>query len=149
MNIAQPMALYISLWKFLNPRTPVPFPGTKLSYTHLHSDCSQDQAAKMHIYASLHPKHTAERSFNIADMDEPNSWEMVWPGICQYFGLEAAGPPESGSLAGEAWVISRQAHWDNWATSQNIKKDVLGETAWNFLTTVAYVIDPLWCHCLN
>jgi hypothetical protein len=137
MNIAQPIGLYLSLWKFVNPNQPVPFPGTKASYTHLHSDCFQDQVAKMHIFVSLHPEKTAGGSFNIADTGEPQSWEMIWPGICRYFGLEAAGPPESGSLAGEAWVFSRQADWPNWADSHGIKKDILTETAWDFLTAVA------------
>jgi hypothetical protein len=33
MNIEEPLALYLSLWKSLRPSDPVPFPGTAESYT--------------------------------------------------------------------------------------------------------------------
>jgi hypothetical protein len=50
MNIAEPLALYLSLWKSLHPSDSVPFPGTAESYEHLQSNISSDQLGKFHIY---------------------------------------------------------------------------------------------------
>jgi len=102
MNIAEPIALYCSLWESLGGSNKIPFPGTQPTYTTLHSDCSQDVVARMHIWASLNLDVTAGESFNVADADMSCSWESVWPGIAAYFGLEGVGPPEAGQLAGEA-----------------------------------------------
>jgi hypothetical protein len=137
MNLAQPIALYLSLWRSLSPGKPVPFPGTKTSWPLLHTDAFQDQVAKMHIFVSLHPEKTAGGSFNIADSDTGNSWEKIWPGICQYFGLEGVGPTDDEVPSGEAWVRLHRDQWRNWENKNNVKPNVLEETAWIFLTTVA------------
>lgn len=62
---------------------------------------------------SLHPELTAGKAFNIADEDRGISWEMVWPGIAEYFGLEGVGPLEEG-LTGEGWVRSQKENWGLW-----------------------------------
>jgi hypothetical protein len=77
MNIAEPLALYLSLWKSLSPSIEAPFPGTSQSYTHLKSNISSDQLGRFHIYASLHPELTAGKAFNIADVDGGLGWEIV------------------------------------------------------------------------
>lgn len=134
MNLAQPMALYLSLWKSLNPHKPAPFPGTQTSYKQLHTNCFQDQLAKFHFYVSLHPEKTAGGSFNIADSDVGNTWESIWPGICAYFGLGATGPTE---ISGERWVQMHEEKWVGWEKENGLKANILRETAWGFLTTVA------------
>lgn len=134
MNLAQPIALYLSLWASLNPGKAAPFPGTANSYKELHTDISQDLLAKMHIYVSLNPDKTAGGSFNVADATAGNSWETVWPDICRYFGVEAAGPHE---LAGEAWVVSVQEKWERWEEEKGLKKNMMRDTNWKFLTVVA------------
>ena len=91
----------------------------------------------MHICASVNPEQTAGCSFNISDADQSSSWEIVWPGICKYFGLEAAGPAQDGSLTGEAWVKSQQDRWDEWEKEKGLKTGILQGTAWGFMTTVA------------
>jgi hypothetical protein len=129
MNIAEPIALYLSLWKSKSSSIEVPFPGSYGSYTHFHSDCSQDQVARFTICASLHPDKTAEESFNIADVNQPITWEMIWPGICGYFGLKAV-PPVQGKevLNGEAWARSRSLEWDSWTAENKLKPKVLDNT---------------------
>jgi hypothetical protein len=134
MNLAQPIALYLSLWASLNPGEPAPFPGTATSYKQLHTDCYQDLVAKMHIYSSLNPEKTAGGSFNVADAVAGNSWETVWPDICRYFDVEAAGPKE---LAGEVWIMSVQEEWESWEKEKALKRNMMQETNWKFLTTVA------------
>jgi len=135
MNIAEPLALYLSLWKSLSPTLPVPFPGTKDSYRHLQSNISSDQLGRFHIFASLHPDKTAGKAFNIADVDEGLSWQMVWPGITSYFGLEAAGPVEGG-MSGEEWVMSKKMVWDSWTRDKGLREKVLDRTCWGFMSVV-------------
>lgn len=139
MNIAEPLALYLSLWHTLHPTLPVPFPGTSSSYTHLQSNCSSDQLGRFHIYTSLHPELTAGKAFNIADEDHGSSWEMIWPGLTSYFGLKAAGPLDEGDkgLSGEEWVKSHKDIWDEWMRENGLRAKVLDNTCWDFMTIVA------------
>ncbi len=135
MNIAEPIALYASLWKSLGGSDEIPFPGSAESYINVHSDCGQDQVARLHIYASLNPDKTAGEAFNVADQDVPNSWRDVWPGIVAYFGLKGIGPSEK--LSGEAWVRSQTAKWEEWTKEKGLKPKVLENTCWGFMTIVA------------
>jgi hypothetical protein len=136
MNIAQPLAIYLSMWQSLNPGKPAPFPGTKTSYRFKQSNGFQDIIAKMHIYVSLHPETTGHGSFNIADQEFGQSWEMIWSRLCEYFGVGAAGPAENDVLSGEAWVMSQQDNWENWEKEKRLKPGVVSETAWGFMTVV-------------
>jgi hypothetical protein len=133
MNIAEPLALYLSLRKSLFPSFEAPFPGTSQSYTHLQSNISSDQVGRFHIYASLHLELIAGKAFNIADVGESLSWEMVWPGIAQYFGLKGVGPEV---LKGEEWVGAQKDRWDSWTSENGLRKKVLDNTCWDFMTTV-------------
>ncbi|KAK4545423.1 hypothetical protein LTR36_002773 [Oleoguttula mirabilis] len=137
MNLAEPIALYCSLWKSLETSDEIPFPGTTTTYTSLHSDCSQDLVARIHIFASLHPEKTGGEAYNIADADVSNSWEAVWPGIAAYFGLKGVGPPPNGQLAGEPWVKSRSPVWEKWTAEKQLKPKVLESTCWGFMTILA------------
>ena len=138
MNIAEPLALYLSLWKSLRPTDPVPFPGTAESYTHWQSNISSDQLGKFHVYVSLHPEKTAGEAFNIADVDNPVSWEMVWPGIAAYFGLKWTGPiQESEGLSGEKWMRAQNEIWGKWTKENGLREGVLDNTCWDFMTIVA------------
>lgn len=136
MNIAEPIGLYLSLWKSLSPSLEVPFPGTAESYTHLQSNISADQLGRFHIYTSLHPDKTAGKSFNIADVDEGFSWEMIWPGIAAYFGLKGVGPVAKGELSGEEWVKAQKPIWESWTKEKGLRPKVLDNTCWEFMTIV-------------
>lgn len=137
MNIAEPLALYASLWKSLATSKRIPFPGTADSYNHLHSNISSDQLGRFHIYASLHPELTAGKAFNIADEDKGLSWAMVWPGIAAYFGLEGVGPIEGEGESGEMWVMSNKSDWDRWTRENGLREKVLENACWEFMTVVS------------
>ncbi|KAE9371307.1 hypothetical protein N431DRAFT_545584 [Stipitochalara longipes BDJ] len=137
MNLAEPLALYASLWKSLSSSTKIPFPGTLESYMHLQSNISSDQLGRFHIYASLHPDLTAGKAFNIADEDKGLSFAMVWPGIAAYFGLEGVGPVEREGRSGEKWVMEKRGEWDEWTRKNGLREKVLEKTCWDFMTVVA------------
>ncbi|KAK5685398.1 hypothetical protein LTS10_003476 [Elasticomyces elasticus] len=137
MNIAEPIALYCALWKSLESSVEIPFPGTAETYTSLHSDVSQDVVARMHIFASLHADQTGGEAFNIADADVSSSWKALWPGITSYFGLRGVEPSPDGRLAGEPWVRSKSAKWEQWMQENKVKDKVLDRTCWGFMTTLA------------
>lgn len=143
MNLAQPIAIYISLWRSLHPEKPVPFPGTPTSYKFNQSNAFQDTVAKMTIFVSLHPDKTGSGSYNIADEDSGRSWEMIWAKLCKYFGLEATGPADDGSITGEAWILAQKDRWAGWEQAEGLKPGIISETAWSFMTTVAYVLFVL------
>ncbi|KAL6907298.1 hypothetical protein GGI43DRAFT_431350 [Trichoderma evansii] len=136
MNLAQPLGLYLSLWKSLSPSIEAPFPGTEKAWTHLHTDISSTQLAQFHIYVSLHPEKTAGKAFNIADVDAGTTWQDTWPRIAAYFGLKGVGPAAKGELSGQQWVESQKEKWDTWEKEKGLKPKVLENTVWDFMTTV-------------
>ncbi|CZR63447.1 uncharacterized protein PAC_13344 [Phialocephala subalpina] len=107
MNIAEPLALYLSLLKSVNPTLSVPFPGTKESYTHLQSNCSSDQLGRFHVYDSLHPELTAGKAFNIADEDR---------GV-----LGLWMEKERGAWG---WVRGQKDLWDSWTKENGLRPKV-------------------------
>ncbi|KAH7354988.1 hypothetical protein BKA65DRAFT_581662 [Rhexocercosporidium sp. MPI-PUGE-AT-0058] len=139
MNLAEPLALYLSLWKSLSPTKTVPFPGSAESYKHTQSNISSDQLGRFHIFASLHPELTAGKAFNIADEDRGISFEMIWPAIAAYFGLEGVGPVEDGDvkgLSGEGWVRKQESVWESWTREHGLREGVIENTCWGFMTIV-------------
>ncbi|GFP55947.1 short chain dehydrogenase sirQ [Trichoderma asperellum] len=136
MNLAEPIGLYLSLWKSLSPSAEVPFPGTEKGWTRFHSDISSSQLARFHIYVSLNSEKTAGKAFNIADVDAGTTWQDTWPGIAAYFGLKGVGPVAEGELSGYKWVESQKEKWDTWTEENGLRPKVLEQTGWDFMTIV-------------
>ena len=53
INIAEPLGLYLLLWRSLGRSEEVPFPGTEKSDQHAHSNGSQDITARFTIYVCI------------------------------------------------------------------------------------------------
>lgn len=136
MNLAEPLGLFLSLWKSLSSSTEVPFPGSEEAWTHIHTDVSSSQLARFHIYVSLHPEKTAGKAFNIADVDEGTTWKDTWPGIAAYFGLKGVGPAVKGELTGYPWVETQKDKWETWTKENGLRPKVLETTPWDFMTMV-------------
>ncbi|KAN0096263.1 hypothetical protein V8E51_015068 [Hyaloscypha variabilis] len=92
---------------------------------------------RFHIYASFHPELTVGKAFNIADEDNGLIFEMVWPGIAAYFGLEGVGPVEGEEVSCEKWVLGKKGEWDEWTRKNWLREKVLQKTCWDFMTVVA------------
>ncbi|EHK95991.1 hypothetical protein M7I_8327 [Glarea lozoyensis 74030] len=111
MNMAQGIALYLSLYKEVNGvGATVPFPGFEHGYNSTHSDTFQDVLARMEIFAATNPQKCGNGGiFNIADGDTV-TWAQVWPKICTYFDLIGRGPkPDSQPM--EAFVKENAKAW--------------------------------------
>ena len=92
MNLAQALALFLSLYRSIEGAdAEARYFGNQAAYEALHTDTSQDQLARFHIYASLHLKEVSKRAFNVADEDAI-MWKQVWPGINEWFRLNGVGP---------------------------------------------------------
>lgn len=135
MNLAQAIGLWLAMVKSVEGRgTEVVFPGDEKAYKALHTDTSQDILAQFHIYASLHPEIVSKKAFNIAD-GEVVTWEQVWPGICQWFGLKGVGPDGS-KKTGAEWVQAQRGQWEDWVKENGLKEGALQATSWEFMSAI-------------
>ncbi len=65
------------------------------------------------------------------------NFEMVWPGIAAYFGLEGVGPVEGDGVSCEKWVLVKKGEWDEWTRKNALREKILEKTCWDFMTVVA------------
>lgn len=96
MTFIEPMALFLSLWRYVKgPGAEVPAWGTEANYRHTYTHSSQDIIAKSEIYLSVvKPDEADGEAFNVADHDTPASYVERWPVIADYFGLKGVPPIE-------------------------------------------------------
>lgn len=135
MNLAQAIGLWLAMVRSLEGiGTEVIFPGGEKAYKALHTDTSQDILAQFHIYASLHPEVVSKKAFNIAD-GEVVTWEQVWPGICDWFGLKGVGP-DSSKATGAEWVQQQKGAWAKWVKENGLKEGALEATSWEFMSAI-------------
>lgn len=119
------MGIYLSLYAFVEGRgAEVPFPGTQGTYISLSSDSNQDIIARFSIYASLRPKLSGGRAFNIADTVQPSSWSIRWPLLANYFGLIGVGPSDHSSHPTE-YVTTHQDALEEMCKKYGLKVDVI------------------------
>ncbi|KAK1482338.1 hypothetical protein CABS01_14036 [Colletotrichum abscissum] len=110
MNMARGIGIYLSVWRRVFGTTTtgagglgsgnrveveVPFPGSLRSYRATHTDTNQDVLSKMEIFAAVvNPEGCGGgRAFNVADGGAVISWSVVWPRLCERFGLIGVAPP--------------------------------------------------------
>lgn len=112
------------------------FPGTPGSWTALRTESSQDLIAHFHIHVSLLAEKTNRRSFNVGDGD-PVSWELTWPVLCKYFGLNGVGPSakNEGEIYGIEWLMDQRYSWPAWIQEQGLRKNALEDMQWDILQT--------------
>lgn len=135
MNIAQSLGLYLSYFCSKNGTgSKCVFPGSQESLTALRTESSQDLIAHFHIHVSMHAELTDGRSFNIGDGD-PVSWEVTWPVLCNYFGLEGVGPSSKaeGELYGIEWLMAEKDLWPAWVQENGLRENALDAMQWDIL----------------
>ncbi|KAL2847799.1 hypothetical protein BJY01DRAFT_246701 [Aspergillus pseudoustus] len=132
MNMAQGIAFYLSLYREVHGRgAAVPFPGRKKGYLGKHSDTFQDVLSKAEIYVAVNQDKYGNGSvFNAAD-GKTVTWEMVWPRICDWFGLVGVPPKaEGGSQTIEEFVNSHIAQWKNLVKRNGLQDGMLEKQGW-------------------
>ncbi|EMD00187.1 hypothetical protein BAUCODRAFT_367934 [Baudoinia panamericana UAMH 10762] len=138
MNIAQALGLFLSLWKDVNGEgSEVVFPGNEKAWEALHTDTSQDILARFHIFASLKPEMTSEKTFNVVD-GPATHWKEVWPQVCAYFGLRGVAP-QSGDrepFSAQRWMEEQHGNWAKWVQKYGLKEGALEGTTWKFMQDV-------------
>ncbi|KAJ6164281.1 hypothetical protein N7470_002953 [Penicillium chermesinum] len=122
-SLAQWLAMFLSLYREINGEgATVVFPGTMKSWKALSQDSSQDLIARFSIYASLDPHIGVGERYNIADSEEPTTWEVKWPIVCEYFGLKGASP-EGGSGPDPArYIAENNSRWAEMEEKYNLQK---------------------------
>ncbi|KAL3458344.1 hypothetical protein BJX64DRAFT_266804 [Aspergillus heterothallicus] len=132
MNMAQGIAFYLSLYREVNGKdAAVPFPGSRKGYRSTHSDTFQDVLSKVEIHVALNRDKCANGSvFNAAD-GKTVTWEMVWPGVCEWFGLK--GVPPTGGSEGESIQSFVDGHMTEWSSLVNrlgLKEGMVEKQGW-------------------
>lgn len=135
MNFLEPLALYLSLYRFVNgPGAVVPFPGTLQSYVCTNTDSSQDIITKAEIYLSIvKPAEANGEAFNIADTATPSSWSIKWPMLTKYFGLEGTGPNGDDWEPIDRWWKDHQYEYREMRVIHDLKQRDISESAWIFV----------------
>ena len=138
MGFAQCLGLFLAIYRSVKGEgAEVVFPGDETVWKTKHSDTSQDVLAKFHVYASLHRNKVHGQAFNVAD-EETITWEGVWVGICEWFGLKGVGPrKESGGEAlGTEWVMGKKDMWGEWIKENGLQEGVLESSTWWMMSWV-------------
>ncbi|KAL2850516.1 hypothetical protein BJX68DRAFT_255204 [Aspergillus pseudodeflectus] len=115
MTYVEPLALSLMPYRYVNgPGATAIFPGSYNHYIHTYTPSPQDIIARSELYLSIEkPDQAHGEAFNIADNQTPAPWTLVWPKLCEYFGLTAQGssPEDRGWKDIDKWWI---AHADDY-----------------------------------
>lgn len=100
MTWLEPLALYLSLWRYVNGAgAEVKHIGTLVNFLLTNTESTQDIIARSEIYLSIvKPDEASGEAFNTADYSTPVSTSVRWPIMAAYFGLKGVGPDESMAL---------------------------------------------------
>lgn len=138
MTYVEPLALYLMLYRYVNgPDATVVFPGSYANYIHTYTPSSQDIIARSELYLSLEkPDQAHGEAFNTADNATPAPWTVVWPKMCEYFGLQAKGAsPEDKVWKGvEKWWVAHQDDYKKMCKEYDLIPRDIPETTWMFMS---------------
>ncbi|RAK71282.1 SDR family oxidoreductase [Aspergillus fijiensis CBS 313.89] len=137
MTYVEPLALYLMLYRYVNGpgATPV-YPGSYANYVHSHTPSSQDIIARSELYLSLEkPEQAHGQAFNTADNATPAPFSIVWPKMCEYFGVTAQAPiPEvKGWTDTDKWWIAHQEDYKKMCEEYELRPREIPAATWIFL----------------
>lgn len=143
MNLVEPVALYLSLYRFVHgPGATVPFPGSLQSFLYTYTDSSQDINAKAEIYLStIKPAEANGEAFNIADTETPGPWSVRWLMLAAYFGLRGTGPSIDGWGGIDQWWNEHQADYQKMCESYGLHQRGIPESAWTFVKAMLTMVN--------
>lgn len=133
MTYVEPLALYLMLYRYINGAgATVVFPGPYTNYIHTYTPSSQDIIARSELYLSImKPDQAHGEAFNTADKATSAPWTLVWPKMCEYFGLKAEGasPEDKGWKDIDKWWIAHQDDYKKKCGEYGLRpREILVET---------------------
>lgn len=138
MTYVEPLALYLTLYRRVNgPGASVVFPGPYANYIHTYTASSQDIIARSELYLSIEkPDQAHGEAFNTADNATPQSWALIWPKMCEYFGLkgEGASPEDKGWKDIDKWWFAHQDDYKKMCEEYGLCPREIPEATWIFLS---------------
>ena len=143
MNLLEPVALYLSLYRYVHGRgATVPFPGSRKCFLYTHTDSSQGITAKAEIYLSVvKPADANGEAFNIVDTETPGPWSVKWLMLAAYFGLKGTGPSAHGWGGIDQWWNDHQADYQKMCESYGLQQRKVPESAWTFVRAILTMLD--------
>ncbi|KAL4908855.1 hypothetical protein BDW74DRAFT_73698 [Aspergillus multicolor] len=137
MTYVEPLALYLMLFRYVNgPDSTVVFPGPYTNYTHTYTSSSQDIIARSELYLSIEkPDQAHGEAFNTADSATPDPWTIVWPMICEYFGLrgQGAAPEDKGWKDIDKWWVAHQDEYKKMCEEYGLRPREIPQETWTFM----------------
>lgn len=138
MTYVEPIALYLMLFRYVNgPGATVVFPGPYTNYIHTYTPSSQDIIARSELFLSVEkPDQAHGEAFNTADSATPMPWTLVWPKLCEYFGLngEGASPEDKGWKDIDKWWVAHQGEYKKMCEEYGLTPREIPEATWIFLS---------------
>ncbi|KAL2784210.1 hypothetical protein BJX66DRAFT_317025 [Aspergillus keveii] len=133
MTYVEPLALYLMLYRYVNGAgATAVFPGSYNHYIHTYTPSSQDIIARSELYLSIEkPDQAHGEAFNTADNATPAPWTLVWPKLCEYFGLTAQGASheDNGWKDIDKWWIAHQDDYTRMCEEYGLRpREILPET---------------------
>ncbi len=126
------------LYRYVNGHgSTAVFPGPYVNYIHTYTPSSQDIIARSELYLSVEkPVQAHGEAFNTADNATPAPWTIVWPKMCEYFGLNAEGasPEDKGWKDIDKWWFGHQEEYKKMCEEYGLCPREISETTWIFLS---------------
>ncbi|KAJ5330339.1 hypothetical protein N7476_000122 [Penicillium atrosanguineum] len=126
------------IYRYLNgPSATVVFPGPYTNYIHTYTSSSQDIIARSELYLSVEkPDQAHEEAFNTADSATPAPRSLVWPKMCEYFGLNAEGacPEDKGWKDIDKWWFAHQDDYKKMCQEYGLRPREISGATWIFLS---------------
>ncbi|KAJ5279022.1 hypothetical protein N7478_004394 [Penicillium angulare] len=145
MTFVEPLALYLVLYRYVNGLgATVAFPGSYATYMHTFTPSSQDIIARSELYLSVEkPDQAHGEAFNTADNDTAAPWSVVWPRMCEYFGLngQGASPEEKIWKNIDKWWIAHQDDYERMCEQYGLQLRSISEYTWMFLSVAVAMLD--------
>lgn len=135
MTYVEPMALFLSLYRYVNgPGATVTFFGTEKNFRHTYTASSQDIIARSEIFLSIEkPDEAHGEAFNTADTATPGPWSYKWPKICEYFGLQGGGPGNKPWNDADKFWNDHQEDYERMCKEYGLQKRDIPEATWIFM----------------
>lgn len=153
MSLVQPIALFLSLYRYVSaPDAAIKFPGIYQNFIYSFTPSSQDIIARSELYLSVEkPDQVQNEAFNIADNPTPQPWSIIWPMMCEYFGLKSipASVDDQEWKDIDKWWFDHLDDYQKMCDEYGLQKRGISGESWTFSKVVFTLLERDRGLCLD